>query len=412
MTTYSVSDFVDLVRAELAERFGEVVVQGEVVDFRPSNQSLVFFDIKDEKSRLRCFMLRNELTQPLEDGMEIRVLGVPSLFKKNGGFHMRVSEIELVGEGALRKAFLLLQKKLQQEGLFAPEHKQQLPRFPFHIGLITSPDAAAYTDVLRVLENRFGGLAISFYPAQVQGAGSVRQVASALTAAGARTDLDVIILTRGGGSMEDLQSFNAEEVARAIFASKVPVVVGVGHERDVTIADYVADVRAATPSNAAELVVLSRREILGNLIAEQHQLAHAMERTTQRTAQRLHSMLQALAQLLSRPFERLRSAETGLRYAWRNLGERAVFASEGVVASAGRMQQALQRLVERYGAALRQHKAALVHLSPDAIVKRGYSITYLTEKGKRTILKSTTRVSRGSHLTTRLSDGTIESTVE
>lgn len=412
MEVYSVSDFVDVVRNVLAERFGEVVVQGEVVDFRPSGSSLVFFDLKDEKSRLRCFLLRHELHQPLEDGMEIRVLGTPSLFKKNGGFHLRVSEIALVGEGALRKAFLLLQKKLEGEGLFAVEHKKALPRFPFHIGLITSPEAAAYTDVLRVLRNRMGGLAISFYPVQVQGAGSVRHIADALSAAGARVDLDVIILTRGGGSLEDLQSFNTEEIARAIFASKVPVIVGVGHERDVTIADYVADVRAATPSNAAELAVPDRRDVLRQLDAEEHRLGHAIGATLHHSRARLTETLHSLEQLLARPGERLRAAQTGLRYAWRTLQERSARTRQHLEEETRRMHHAALQLLAHSLDRLKRNTEALAHLSPQATLGRGYSITYLTRKGKSTILKDAGNAQRGTQLRTRLAKGTVDSIVD
>src|SRR3989338_31502 len=263
---YTVSEFVSYIRDFLRENVGFVLIQGEASGLHITQDRFVWFELKDKDTSVSCFMMKWELKVPLEDGMEIKVLGLPQLFQKSGRFHIRVEELELVGAGALQKAFEALKKKLEKEGLFAEARKRALPRFPEAIGLITSPDAAAYTDVLRILKNRWAGLTIKFYPVAVQGIGSVKEIVRAFDYFNYSKNVEVIILTRGGGSLEDLQSFNSEDVARAIFSSAIPVVCGVGHERDESLSDYVADLRASTPSNAAELVVPDKREIMENIV--------------------------------------------------------------------------------------------------------------------------------------------------
>lgn len=409
---YTVTEFIDVVRSALTDAFDAVVVQGEVVDFRPSSQQLVFFDLKDADGRVRCFLLKHELRVPLEDGMEIQVLGQPSLFKKNAGFHLRVSEISLLGEGALKHAFLALQRQLAAEGLFAPEHKKPVPRFPFHIGLITSSDAAAYTDVLRVLKNRFRGLTIIFYPVQVQGAGAVRSITSALHHAGNRTDLDVLILTRGGGSLEDLQAFNAEDVARAIFASRVPVVVGVGHERDVTIADDVADLRAATPSNAAELVVPDIRDVFASLETDERRILRTIDSLAAMHMGSLQAATQRLGHLLTRPIDRFQRLRMRLQFIARQQVTLSTQSRVSLDNDTRRLFRSVKAQTQRFAERLQHRMAILQGLSPGATLARGYSITYKTEKGKTTILRSVRNVRRGTQLLTRLPDGTIHSRTE
>lgn len=271
MKIYSVTEFNREVNELLSDI--TVCVQGEISNFHISQNRFVWFEMKDDKSYFSCFMLTFQLKHELEDGMEIKVTGTPGLFLKSGRFNFKVKQIELVGEGSLKKEFELLKKKLDKEGLFAEERKRELPKFPQKIGLITSESAAAFTDVKRVLKNRWSGLEIYFYPVQVQGDPAIGQIVKALDYLNTKhKDLDLIILTRGGGSLEDLWSFNTEEVCRAVFASTIPVVSAVGHERDETLVDFVADVRAATPSNAAELVAPHKDDVeyqIDNLLKDQ-----------------------------------------------------------------------------------------------------------------------------------------------
>jgi exodeoxyribonuclease VII large subunit len=264
MPAFSVSQFIDYLNTALVSAvFPEgAVIEGEVAEYRVSQDKWIWFLLKDEAAVVSCFATKWQLRTPLEDGMQIRVFGQPKVHPRSGKFSVTVERVELVGEGALRRAFELLKKKLSEEGLFAPERKRRIPRFPRRIGLIASRESAAYTDFLRILGNRWGGVEVLSAHVQVQGRDAVREIVGAFRYFNARADgVDVLVLTRGGGSLEDLQAFNSEDVARAVFSSRIPVIVGVGHERDETLADHVADVRASTPTNAAEIVAPDRREL-------------------------------------------------------------------------------------------------------------------------------------------------------
>lgn len=244
----------------------QVVVEGEVSDYRVAQGKWVSFDLKDENAQavLKCFMTAWQLKTSIEDGMRVQVKGSPKIYERFGTFKLNVESLEPVGEGALRRAYELLKKKLEAEGLFDISRKRELPRFPRRIGLITSRDAAAYGDFLRILNNRWGGVQIDFAHVHVQGREAVGEIVGAFgyfNRLEQRDRPDVLVLTRGGGGLEDLHAFNDESVARAIYASRIPVVVAVGHERDESLADFVADVRASTPSNAAERIVPSRDDV-------------------------------------------------------------------------------------------------------------------------------------------------------
>src|SRR3989338_2088236 len=259
---FTVSEFIDHINALVATDVH--VVEGEISGFNLSQGRWVFFDLKDEKveSKVGCFMMAFKLKTPLEDGIKVRVIGTPKVHEKSGQFRITVEQVELVGEGALKRAFEMMKKKLAAEGLFAPERKRSIPRFPERIGVIASRESAAFGDFKRILGNRWGGVAIQLAHVQVQGAQAIPDIVGAFKYfQTAKPRPDVLVLMRGGGSLEDLQAFNSEEVAYAIFGSKIPVVVGVGHERDESIADYVADLRASPPSTAAAPAVPDRRAV-------------------------------------------------------------------------------------------------------------------------------------------------------
>lgn len=385
---FTVSQFVSAASAYLEQGLAAVAVQGEVSGFRINQDRLVFFELKDANSRVVCFMMKWDLHMPLEDGMEVKVVGTPKLFQKSGGFHLRVMEVELVGAGALQRAFALLKAKLEKEGLFAPERKRALPRFPAHIGLVTSQDAAACTDVLRVLQNRWSGLTITVAHVGVQGASAVPEIVGAIrwfNALSKEKRPEVLIVTRGGGSLEDLQAFNSEDVARAIFSSAIPVVVGVGHERDVTLADFVADVRAATPSNAAELVVPDRTEVAWQVNAFTQSMESALQRVIGTDRHRVVLSLQRLHDVVRQIMDAPRELMTRFSESFQNF--RNTLAT-------------LHERVTRY--------TQLLHaLSPEATLTRGYSITFVGGK----VLKSIRDVRAGDEVTTRVKDGSIPSVV-
>lgn len=385
-----------------------VTVQGEVTGYRTRRDNLIYFELKDSAARVLCFGLSHEIRTALEDGMEIRVTGSPSLFKQSGGFHLRVVAVELVGEGALRKAFEALRVKLEAEGLFRPERKRPLPQFPEAVGVVTSPDAAAWTDVQQILRNRWPLIKIKLAAVAVQGAGSARQIVKALDHFSVSGDVAVVILTRGGGSLEDLQAFNDELVARAIYAGRVPVVVGVGHERDVTIADYVADARASTPSNAAERVVPDRAEVLHRLDVMAGRLARAMAGAIEVEAGALGELTQRLGGTMAQRIGQVRLTLERFGGATRTMAERTARLGAELNHVISRLSHRLQQRLTDAQARSDKLTSVLQSLSPLAILERGYSIT--THRHDR-IVKRSSELVTGQAIRTRFGAGQATSTV-
>ncbi|MBI4128025.1 MAG: exodeoxyribonuclease VII large subunit [Parcubacteria group bacterium] len=406
---FSVSEFISHVNDYLVAEIGEVVIQGEVTGFRLTQGKFIFFELKDDEGRLTCFALRWEVSAPLEDGMEVRVTGVPSLFRKSGGFHIRVSMVEPVGEGALKRAYELLKAKLETEGLFREERKRRLPPFPERIGLITSPDAAAYTDVLRILGNRWSGLTIRFVPVSVQGKEAVKEIVRAFSLLNEEyPDTEVVILTRGGGSLEDLWAFNTEEVVRAIFASKIPVVVGVGHERDTTLADLVADRRAATPSNAAELVVPDRSEIASELDHFSIRLSGAIDEILNRMKNSIDQAAAFLSHYITDRVSEARELMMRFGHALRGFRER-LSQNRGLLTERSALFGSLVgHWIKSLGERLTASERAFRMVSPEATLKRGYSI--VRAKGG-SILKRARDAEAGDDIDVKLAEGGLEAEV-
>lgn len=360
----TVSQFVELINFTFDTLEG-VTVQGEVAEFKIIQNKWVTFLLKDEDSSINCFMPVWHYRTPVENGMLIKAAGTPRLRNK-GFFSFVVSTLAPVGEGSLKRSLELLQKKLAAEGLFEEARKRPLPRFPKHIALITSRDAAAYNDFIKVLTHRLGGLTISFIHTQVQGEGAPTQIIKALEVANLElTNVDVIVLVRGGGSLEDLMAFNDEGVVRAVAASRTPTIVGIGHERDITLAELAADVRASTPSNAAELLVPSRSELLAHVNQLEHKLGSG-----------LRGIIEEAQYTLTNQITILRRS----------------------------VEQILQEKMNQ----LQQLSRVLISLSPEATLKRGYSLTKTT-KGK--IVRSIKNIQKNDQLITMLPDGTFNSTV-
>lgn len=261
---YSVSDFQAVCNQIMETAFSGVIVEGEVASFKVNQGKFVFFDLKDEQSSVGCFMMKFALRFPLEDGMKIRVRAVPKLTNW-GKFSLTVQAIMPVGEGSLKKSFELLKKKLSEEGLFAPEKKRPLPENIVKIGVISSTQAAGYADFCKILNERWGGLEVQVAHTQVQGMVAADQIIEALKYFNERGEVQVIAVIRGGGSADDLAVFNDEALVRAIAASKIPVITGIGHEVDESLCDLAADVVASTPSNAAQMLTRDWREIIAGI---------------------------------------------------------------------------------------------------------------------------------------------------
>jgi exodeoxyribonuclease VII large subunit len=275
----SVSELTARISNVLASQFSNLWVEGEVSNYRPAQSGHLYFTLKDAKAQVRCVCFRTQamrLRFRPEDGLKLIVRGSISVYEPRGEYQIYVEHIEPSGVGALQLAFEQLKKRLEAEGLFDVARKKPLPMLPRRIGIVTSPRGAAVRDILRILRRRFPNLHLIVYPVRVQGEGAAEEIVAALNYFSRKKAVDVILLARGGGSIEDLWSFNEESVARAIAACAIPVVSGVGHETDFTIADFVADVRASTPSAAAEIVVKSRLEFQKHLLELEHKISQRM----------------------------------------------------------------------------------------------------------------------------------------
>lgn len=275
--TFSVSDALAVINQVLEYSMPSITVVGEVSSFKVNQGKWVFFDLKDDEASLNCFMSVYGLRIPLEDGMKIAVVAQPKLTKW-GKFSLTVQSVRPIGEGSLKRAFELLKAKLDKEGLFAADRKRALPELPAKIGVISSVAAAGYADFIKILDQRFGGINIEVANVQVQGAVAPEQIIRALEYFnGCENPPEVIAIIRGGGSADDLAAFNDEPLVWAIASSRVPTIVGVGHEIDESLADLAADVRAATPSNAAQILVPDKREIVADIDARLRHLITNVE---------------------------------------------------------------------------------------------------------------------------------------
>lgn len=329
--TLSVSDAIALINQTLDYAYPTLVVEGEVSGFKVNQGKYVFFDIKDDTGTLNCFMMVFQLRQPLEDGMRVQVVASPKITTW-GKFSLTVREVRPVGEGSLKRAFELLREKLDKEGLFAPERKRLLPEMPGRVGLISSTGAAGYADFVRILDERFGGVQVEVAHVQVQGTEAPQQILRALAYFNGQAEPpDVIAIVRGGGSADDLSAFNDELLVRAIATSRVPTIVGVGHEVDESLVDLAADVRAATPSHAAQLLVPDRQDIRRTVHHSLGVIVSKVEQTGSEIAAKV-----------------LLAVETMLR--------------------------AMDEQLYRSSEAAREHRALLDAYDPAAVLARGYAI--------------------------------------
>jgi exodeoxyribonuclease VII large subunit len=390
---YTVSALTAEVKAVLEDGFSAIWVEGEVSNFKHHTSGHMYFTLKDANAQIRAVMFRgsNRLLkfQP-KDGLAVLVFGTVTLYERRGEYQINVEFMEPKGVGALQLAFEQLKAKLEADGLFDPMRKRPLPRLPRKIGIITSPTGAVIRDMLTIIGRRFPGLAILIHPVQVQGETAAGEVAAALAALGRRPDLDVLIVARGGGSLEDLWAFNEEVVARAIAASPIPVISAVGHETDVTIADFVADLRAPTPSAAAELVVAQRDELrlrVDELAARALAATENVLAVRRARVQMLGRHLGALSPLahLRRQAEFLRGLTRRL-HAWWGLAR-------------VQRRERLKVLAGKLGV-----------LSPLAILARGYSICWSLPS--RHIVRAAAEVQVGSEVAVRLHGGELRCLVQ
>lgn len=406
---FSVSQFNTLVDELLRTELGQVTIKGEVSGFKISQGKWAYFDLKDDASVLNCFAPLFRLDFPLKDGQEVEVTGKPGLYIPSGRYSLTVDSIQLKGEGALQKAFEELKAKLALEGLFDLRHKRQLPRFPESIGIITSREGAALGDIIKVINGRWGGLKLCLAPATVQGKNSVGDLVAGLDFFNQRHPVDVIIFGRGGGSLEDLQAFNAERVARAIFASKIPVVTGVGHEHNVSIADLVADLRAATPSNAAEMAVPDRREIAREIGANATSLDLVVRAKIERTRRAIIEDTHALRLFFGSKITAIRSLVTHVKTNFSTLGLAIATERRRHTAAAIALAKMAEATQSRAKSLVQEYRRLLKVMNPTNILWRGYSITYDASSGK--VIASVAKLPPSGRIVTQVRDGKFISAI-
>ncbi len=395
----------------LSARFNPVAVQGEISGFSRAASGHCYFALKDEAGQLRCAMFRRSadgLDFAPRDGLRVVVRGRIDVYGPRGDLQLIVEAMRPAGQGTLYEQFLRLKAALQGEGLFDADRKRELPPHPRHVGVVTSLGAAALRDVATALRRRAPHLAVTVFPAAVQGAQAPAELVAALQAAnahrGARGPCDVLLLVRGGGSLEDLWAFNDESVVRAVAASSLPVVVGVGHETDFTLADFAADLRAPTPTAAAELCAAPQAQRLGELSYLQERLSSAVQDAIDERAQRLDLLAQRLGRpsgRLSGAREHLRSLQSGLQGGLRLWLQRQSLAQRAL---AQRLPQGAARALDRQRDRLERSRSALSLLDPDLVLKRGYA--YLTDPSGHAIT-SAAQVRPGDDLVAALSDGQV-----
>lgn len=381
---YTVSEITRLVKLELETAFPLVWVEGEVSNFHRHSSGHLYFTLKDELSQLRTVMFRSEARRvvfELKDGLNVVCRGRLNVYEPRGEYQLIAELVEPKGKGALQLAFEQLKEKLRTEGLFDPRHKKKLPLFPKKIGIVTSPRGAAIVDILRTLERRFARLHILIYPVKVQGEGAASEIVEGIDHLGGQRDIDVIIVGRGGGSIEDLWAFNEEKVARAIFRCPIPVISAVGHEVDFTIADFVADIRASTPSVAAEIVIEKEQALVDRI---EHLEKSLLERTLYFIQEKKHLVLDLsrhrifqnfrikLLNLEQRVDELEQRAREILRRKKTMLAESRSSAALLEEKMANRVKRLLRDLLSKW----EKLSVELHSLSPLDILKKGYTLCW------------------------------------
>ncbi len=437
---FTVAELTRAIRGALETKFGTVWVQGEISNYKLHPSGHQYFTLKDQRAQIACVIFRNTLPPhgtPLADGTQVQVYGNLSVFEARGQYQLSVQILQTRGAGLLQAKFDALKRKLDAEGLFASDRKRSLPKFPARIGIVTSSSGAAIRDMLNVLQRRAPGIAILINPVRVQGAGAAAEIAAAIRELSAPSSnwppIDILVVTRGGGSIEDLWEFNEEIVARAIFESAIPVVSAIGHEIDFTIADFVADLRAPTPSAAAELIVRdvaeTRRRVdemavfldrfLRNFLAHQQtRLRFLSERTLARelikrlrdAQQQLDLTRETLRRSVMQGLSNTRMAVANFASALRSHNpERQLIARrDGFNDLQRRFSTLVPCLFEKSRERFDRTEKMLQLLAPEATIHRGYSITTDTEGN---LVRSISAVRPKMKIRTRVSDGEFDSRV-
>jgi exodeoxyribonuclease VII large subunit len=433
---WPVRELVGQVRELVEQEYGDVWVEGEISNFRPAPSGHVYFTLKDADAQLPIVLFRRQamlLRFRPEDGLHVLVRGRVSIYEQRGQMQLVAETMEPVGAGSLQLAFEQLKQRLKAEGLFDTARKRPLPAFPRTVGIVTSPTGAVIRDFLNIVARRHSGLNILILPVSVQGDQAPAEIDSAIAHLNASGLVDVIVLARGGGSLEDLAAFNSERVARAIAASRLPVVSAIGHETDFTIADFAADLRAPTPSAAAELITEAQHKIAEHLANQAHrldravrfQILQAQQRLTRlpvsraefrvsallrRASQRLDDLGSRQEAALDRQLRQRQQQVASLNAAVLSHDPRRPLAQarERLLACNTHIDRSLERLLRDFASAHNAFDARLHSLSPLAVLDRGYALVIGPEGS---LIRSIAQINPGDRLTTRLADGAFTSQV-
>ena len=428
----SISELNKTVKGLLETEFSFIYVEGEISNFSRPSSGHWYFTLKDEKAQIRCAMFRNQnRSVPFEpkNGQQVVLYGKVTLYEGRGEFQIITSSLELSGDGELRRSFERLKASLQKEGFFDQQKKKAIPKFPKKIAVITSPSGAAIKDIFSVVYRRFPALGMTVIPTQVQGEEAVPQIVNAIETANKQNSLyDLILLSRGGGSLEDLWAFNTEPVAKAIFSSSIPVVSAVGHESDFTISDFVADLRAPTPSSAAEQITPDAEMLKNDILETSDRLIRAARRAIDSRQNELshlirrirhpNSRLNEFAQRLDELERRMLSQVSNLiRIKNSKLAERKIQSpiqkilqiNDRVKQLSRVMTQSHATLIKNRQASLNEKSSQLEALSPLATLKRGYAIVSEEVSGK--IVRNSDEITEGEKLGIRLSNGALTAEV-
>ncbi len=432
----SVSQLTTGVRKTLEQNFPLTWVEGEISNLAQPASGHIYFSLKDPSAQVRCAMFkmrRRLLDFDPENGMQVLVRAKVGLYEARGDFQLIIEHMEEAGDGAMRREYEALKRRLRNEGLFESKHKQAIPKLPKQIGIITSPTGAAIHDMLTVLKRRFPGIPILIYPVPVQGEVAAKQISKMINLANTRNECDVLIISRGGGSLEDLWAFNDEHLAHTIFKSKIPIVSAVGHEVDFSIADFVADVRAPTPSAAAELLSPDRHEWLQKLDSLNRRLIASMQNRLSQKAQRLDWLTQRITspqQRLEQAALRLKELKQRLFSAQKNRlqqqnnrlqilhssllrhtpAQRIAAYQQKHALLKNRLKQSIQTTLQQHNERLSLLANTLDAVSPLATLGRGYSIARRVDTGE--LIRDAAAIKKGTQIETRLEKGRLICLVE
>ncbi len=437
-TVLTVSELTHTLKNLIESKFSTLTVQGEITNFKPNSSGHYYFDLKDATAKISAVMFKNAattLTRLPKEGDQVVIKGALSLYPPHGKYQLVVQNLQFAGQGELLLKLEELKKKLQLAGWFAKERKKALPKFPKRIGVVTSPTGAVIRDIIHILSRRYKGFHLILNPVKVQGEGAAREIAKAIEEFNQHNLVDVLIVCRGGGSLEDLWAFNEEIVAEAIFKSRIPVISAVGHETDFTIGDFVADVRAPTPSAAAEIVISEKRALLDFLQKMERNCGHALSHLLKQHREKLlrfssHPLFSIPYALTGPHLQRLDEAKKRLDHQVRVMlsekrlklvAKKKELSASNPLAKLLHFKEKLRQFGLRLDALfssqqqlrrakLKQVVQTLISLDPKNVLKRGYSILFAIKEGS--VIVSASELCRGKEILAKLADGQVRMKVD